>query len=258
MNYLYEAAPRDGTVLGMPMQDLASQQVVGMKGARYDATQFNYLARASANVPVHMVWHTARAQSIPDAKRYEVVTGASSPTGTQADIPRAQNALIGTKWKVVGGYRDAARLMDMERGEIQAAVTAATLFKAQFKPQLDNGSVKVIVQYADFRHPLFPDVPTIMEFADTPEVKGVFKFLVSLASVGRAYMAPPGVPAEAVGILRKAFLSMISDPAFRADAEKRGADLLPISGEVLAGHIKEIVATPSAIVRKTNEVIGAK
>lgn len=258
MNYLYGVAPRDGTVLGMPMQDLASQQAVGTKGVQYDAARFNYLARASANVPVHMVWHTAPAQSISELKQQEVITGSSSPTGTQADMPRAQNALLGTKWKVVGGYQDAARLMAMERGEIHAAVAAATLFETQFKPWLANGSVKVIVQYADFRHPLFPEVPTIVEFADTAEAKGVFRFLVSLAAVGRAYMAPPDVPAERIATLRKGFLSMFADPAFRADAEERGADLLPISGEELAAHIEDALATPASIVQKTNEAIGAK
>lgn len=258
MNYLYGVAPRDGTVLGMPMQDLASQQAVGAKGVNYDAARFNYLARASANVPVHMVWHTSPAQSISDLKQHEVITGSSSPTGTQADMPRAQNALLGTKWKIVGGYQDATRLVAMERGEIHAAVAAATLFQTQLKPWLANGSVKVVVQYADFRHPLFPEVPTIVELADTAEAKGVFRLLVSLAAVGRAYMAPPDVPAERIATLRKGFVSMFADPAFRADAEQRGADLLPISGEELAAHIKDVLATPASIVQKTNEAIGAE
>jgi tripartite-type tricarboxylate transporter receptor subunit TctC len=256
MNYLHQVAPRDGTVIAVPMQDLASQQALGMKGARYDATELSYLGRATTNVPVHMVWHTAPATTIDEIKKREIATAASSSTGTHADLPRAQNALIKTKWKVVGGYQDGARLLAMERGEVHAAVAAATLFNGEFKPSLDNGLVKVIVQYADFRHPLFPDVPTVMEFADSAETKGVFKLLTSLSTVGRAYVAPPGVPPQTVAILRKALTDMFNDPAFRADAEKRGADLMPMSGEELAAYVKAIVATPSAIVSKTNEVIA--
>jgi tripartite-type tricarboxylate transporter receptor subunit TctC len=259
MNYLYAVAPRDGTVLAVLFQDLASQQALGTKGVRFDATKFNYIGRATANVPVHMVWHTAPAKSIDELKKREVVTGAAGTGGIHNDLPRAQNALIGTKWKIIAGYRGGNELrIAMERGEIQAAVAAATLFNEQLRPWLEQGKVKIVVQYADFRHPEFPDVPAIVELAENQEAKEVFKFLVSYSTIGRAYAAPPGVPATTVDILRKAFTAMINDPAFRADAEKRGADLLPMPGEELAAYVAGIVRTPSDIIRKTNEVIAAK
>jgi tripartite-type tricarboxylate transporter receptor subunit TctC len=259
MNYLYEVAPRDGTAIAVMSHDLASQQALGVKGVRFDATKFNYIGRATANVPAHMVWHTAPAKSIEELKKREVVTAATGTGGPHNDLPRAQNALIGTKWKIISGYRsnDETRVA-MERGEVQAVVLAATLFNEQIKPWLEQGKVKVVVQYADFRHPTLPDVPTIVELADSDDAKDVFKFLVSLSTVGRSYAAPPGVPAETVAILRKAYTAMINDPAFKADAAKRGADLLPMSGEELAAYIRGIVATPSATIRKTNEAIGAK
>src|SRR5262249_47926069 len=115
-----------------------------------------------------------------------------------------------------------------------------------------------VVQYADFRHPLFPNVPTILEHADTDDTKAVFKFLVSLATVGRAYVAPPGVPADTVQVLRNAFQAMIDDPAFRADAEKRGADLCPMRGAELAAHIADAVGPRGEMVRKASEVIAPR
>jgi tripartite-type tricarboxylate transporter receptor subunit TctC len=257
LNYLQEVAPRDGTVLTVPMQDLASQQLLTVKGVRYDAGKLNYIGRATANVPVHMVWHTTPIRSFDDLKRHEIITGAGGNSGTQVDLPRAQNALLGTKWKVVTGYRDDSRIA-MTRGETQAGVIAATLFGGQFKPWLKEGTVRIIVQYADFRHPMFANVPTIMEFAEAEDTKAVFQFLVSLATVGRAYVAPPGVPAERVAILRRAFDAMVKDPAFLADAEKRGADLMPMSGEELAAYVAGILRTPPDIVRKTNDVIAAR
>lgn len=259
MNWLYEVAPRDGTVIAVAMQELAYQQALGTKGVRYDASRFGYIGRATANVPVHVIWHTAPVKSFGDLRTREVVTGAAGSSGTQVDLPRAQNALLGTKWKIITGYREASdRYIALERGEIQATVAPATLFNDQFKPWHEQGLVKVIVQYADFRHPLFPDVPTIAEFAEAREAKSVFKFLVSASTVGRGYIAPPGVPVETVRILRNAFDAMISDPEFKMDAEKRGADLLPMNGEALAAHIKDIAETSPDIIKKTNEVIGAK
>jgi tripartite-type tricarboxylate transporter receptor subunit TctC len=204
-----------------------------------------------------MVWQTTPVRSFEDLKRYEIITGAGGSTGTQVDLPRAQNALLGTKWKVIAGFRDDSRIA-MTRGETQAGVIAATLFGGQYKSWLEEGIVRVIVQYADFRHPSFPDVPTIMEFAEAEDAKAVFKFLVSLATIGRAYVAPPGVPAERVAILRKALDAMFKDPAFLADAEKRGAELLPMPGEELAAYVAGILRTPPEIIKKTNEVIAAR
>jgi len=259
MNWLYEVAPRDGTVIAVMAQETHYRQALGVKGVRYDATRYNYIGRVTANVPVHMVWHTAAAKSIDDLKSREVVTGAVGSGGTHVDLPRAQNALINTKWKIVTGYRgNNETRIALERGEVQASVSPATLFNEQLKPWLDQGKVRIVVQYADFRHPVFPDVPALVELAETPEAKGVFKLLVSVATLGRAYGLPPGVPLETVDILRKAFQAMVNDPAFKADAEKRGADLLPMEGDALAAHIKDIVATPPGVVRKANEVIAAR
>jgi tripartite-type tricarboxylate transporter receptor subunit TctC len=259
MNHLYEVAPRDGTVIAVVQQDLASQQALGTKGVRFDATRFNYIGRATANVPVHMIWHTAPVQSIDDLKSRPVLTAAVGAGGTHSDLPHAQNALMGTRWKVINGYRDNNETrVAMERGEVQATLAPATLFNEQLKPWLEEDKVRILVQYADFRHPGLPKVPTIVELADTPDAKAVFKFLVSLSTVGRAYAAPPGVPSATVAILRDAFAAMMNDSAFRADAERRGADLMPMSGEELADYIRQIVATPADIISKTNDVIAAR
>lgn len=259
MNYLHEAAPRDGTVMAVVQQDIASNQARRVNGVRYDATKFSYIGRATANVPVHMVWHTAPAQSIDDLKKIEVISGGVGTTGTHTDLPRAQNALIGTKWKVIGGYKgnDESRIA-MERGEVQAAISPATLFNEQLRPWLEQRKVKVIVQYADFRHPTLPSVPAVTELTNDEDAKAVFKFLVSLSTVGRSYAVPPDVPAGTVAMLRKAVQEMLNDPAFKADAQKRGADLLPMSGEELGAHVSLIVGTSPAIVDKTNKVIAAR
>jgi tripartite-type tricarboxylate transporter receptor subunit TctC len=258
MNYLYEVAPRDGTVIAVLNQDFASKQALRVDGVRYDASRFNYVGRATTNVPVHMVWHSAGANTINDIKVREIVTGAVG-AGGQADLPRAQNALIGTKWKVIGGYRggNEARIA-MERGETQAAIAPAILFNTSLKGWRERDMVRVVVQYADFRHPTFPDVPALTELADTAEARGVFRLLVSLATLGRAFAAPPDVPSGTMAILRQAFHAMVNDLVFKADAERRGADLQPMAAEELAAYVRGIVATPRDIVRKTNEVLAAR
>jgi tripartite-type tricarboxylate transporter receptor subunit TctC len=258
MNYLYEVAPRDGTAIAVMAQDIAYHQAIGLKGVRYDARRFGYIGRVTTNVPVHMVWHSAAITSIDEIKTREVVTGAVG-TGGHVDLPRAQNKLIGTRWMIISGYKGGNELrIAMERGELQAGIAPATLFRQQLKPWLDDGKVKIVAQYADFRHPTLPQVPTLVELGATPDAKGVFKLLVSVATVGRGYGVPPSVPAATLDILRKAFGAMTKDSDFKADAEKRGADLMPMSGEAFAAYVESIVATPPDITRKTSEAIAGK
>lgn len=256
MNWLYEIAPKDGTAIAVMSQDLATDQARGHKGVRYDATRYGWIGRVTTNVPVHMVWHTAKARSLAELKVHEVVTGAVGSSGTHVDLPLAQNALIGTKWKLVMGYPSGNEVrIAMERGEVQAAVAPATLFNESLKPLLDAGTVRVLVQYADFRHHALPAVPSVVEAAETDEAKAVLRFLVSLATLGRGYAAPPGLPPETLAALRKGFHDMLADPKFTADAEKLGADVVPLDGEGLLAHVKSVIATPAAVIKRTNEVV---
>lgn len=255
-NYLYEVAPKDGTVLAVPDQDLASKQARNIKGVRYDASRFTYIGRATANVPVHMAWHSTGITSLQELKQKQLVTGAVGMEGAHVDLPRAQNQLLGMNWKIIPGYRGNNEIrIAMERGEVSAAIAPATLFNEQLKPWLNEGKVKVLVQYAETRHPLFPNVPTIVELAEKPDQKALFKFLVSLSTFGRSLVAPPDLPKERTEQLRKAFEEMLKDPAFLADAEKMGADLIPMKGEELAVYMASVLKTPPEIVAAANKLI---
>jgi tripartite-type tricarboxylate transporter receptor subunit TctC len=258
-NYMYEVAPRNGTVLAVPDQDLASKQARGLKGVRYDAKSFSYIGRATANVPVHMVWHTAGINTLSDLRQRTIVTGAVGMEGAHIDLPRAQNQLLGMNWKIISGYRGNNDIrIAMERGELAAGIAPATLFHEQLKPWRVENKVTVLVQYAEVRHPLFPDVPTIVEMAEKPEHKALFKFLVSLSTFGRSLVAPPGLPKERVTTLRKAFEEMLKDTVFIADAEKMGADLIPMKGEDLAAYMAGVLMTPPDVIAAANKLIESQ
>ncbi len=257
MNHLFQIAPRDGTTIAVVSQDIVTDQVRKRQGVRYDAERLGYLGRVASNVPVHMVWHAANIHSLDDIKRREVVTGAVARS-THEYLPKAQNTLLGTKWKVVTGYGGAneARLA-MERGEVQAVVHPAMLFNQQLRPWLQEGRVKVVVQYADFRHPALSDVPTIVELAPSAETKRIFAFMVSFARLGRAYAAPPGLEPSTLETLRSAFDAMVRDPVFNAEADKLGVDVGPMPGAELAAYVKGIVETPPEIVKLADAAIEA-
>lgn len=258
-NYLYEVAPRDGTTLAIPDQDLATKQARKIKGVRYDASRLTYIGRATANVPVHMAWHNTGVSRIEELKQKTLVTGAVGMEGTHVDLPKAQNQLLGSNWKIISGYRGNNEIrLAMERGELGAGIAPATLFNEQLKPWLVEGKVKILVQYSEARHPLFPDVPTIVELAEKPEDKALFKFLVSLSTFGRSLVAPPDLPTQRTELLRKAFEEMLIDKAFLGDAEKMGADLIPMKGEDLASYMSGVLKTPAEVVAAANKLIDGQ
>ncbi|MGE3245818.1 MAG: Bug family tripartite tricarboxylate transporter substrate binding protein, partial [Beijerinckiaceae bacterium] len=238
LNSMYTAAAKDGTAIAVMPQDIATFQATKIKGSRFDAAKFEYLLRIAPNVPVHMVRGDAGIRTVQDLKEREIVTGAVGVVGTHNDLPRATNVLAGTKWKIVGGYRGGSAIrIAIERGELQAGIAPAALFKKQLKDWLTTDKVRVVMQYADFRYPIFKDVPAVVELAKTEEDRQVLAFMTSVATVGRGFFAPPGTDPAALAILRKAFLDMVADEAYRADAVKRGADTIPMSGEEWKAYI---------------------
>jgi len=259
LNYLQSIAPKDGTAIAVVAQDVATYQARAVQGVRYDATKFRYIVRVAPNVPVHMVWHTAPAKTIDDLKTMEIVTAAVAVGGVHNDVARAMNALLGMKWKVISGYPGTSETrLAMERGEVQGAVSPAILFKEQLKDWLDQKKVRVLVQYSDFRHPLFPDVPAVVELARDQEARDILAFMTSVSTIGRGFAGPPDMNQQAYDILRKAFATMLEDKGYREDSEKRGAEILPMWGDEMAAYVKKIVATPKKLTDRATAIAEGK
>ena len=259
LNNMYNVAPKDGTTIAVMPQDIATFQATKIKGARFDASKFEYLMRIAPNVPVHMVRGDAGVKSVQDLMKREIVTGAVGVVGTHNDLPRATNILAGTKWKVIGGYRGGSAIrVAIERGELQAGIAPAALFKKQLKDWLTSDKVRIVIQYADFRYPTFKDIPAVVELAKTPEDKQVLTFMTSIATVGRGFFAPPATNAKALAILNKAFADMVADRTYMADAEKRGADTIPMSGKEWKAYIVRMANTSSAIVKRAQSLMVRK
>ncbi|MBN9080770.1 MAG: hypothetical protein BGP04_21080 [Rhizobiales bacterium 62-17] len=259
LNYIASVAPKDGTAIGVLAQEVATNQARHLSGVRYDATKFKYIVRVAPNVPVHMVWHSAPVKTIADLKTTEVLTAAVGVGGVHNDVARAMNALLGMKWKIISGYPGTNETrLSMERGETQGTVSPAILFKEQLKDWLDQKKVRVVVQYADFRHPLFPDVPAVVELAQDQEARDILTFMTSISTVGRGFAGPPDMNQQAYDIIRKAFAAMLEDKAYREDSEKRGAEILPMWGEEMSAYVNKIIATPKQIADRATAIAEGK
>jgi tripartite-type tricarboxylate transporter receptor subunit TctC len=258
-NYLFNVAPKDGTALGIVTQSTPQEEALGTKGIAYRANQFIWIGRMTSNVELTVVWHTSGVKTIEDVKNKETFVAGTGPTTPSEVFPRVLNGVVGTKFKVVAGYRGSAEsVLAMERGEVTGALVGWATMKSTKQPWLQEKKVNVLVQYAMKRHPDLPDVPTMVELGKTDEDRKILALYASGADIGRAFLAPPKVPADRVKALRTAFDDMVKDPALLADIKKGNIEFDPMSGEELQKLAAESVDVPAALIARAKAVRDAK
>jgi tripartite-type tricarboxylate transporter receptor subunit TctC len=217
-----------------------------------------WMSPGSTGNVVNAAWHTAGVNSIGDVKRRELILGGTSPTGNSVMQPNALNRLIGTKFKVVQGYKGTAeQYIAMERGETQGVGNAIWSQLKRSHPEWIRDR-KLIPLYQDGfeRSPDLPDVPAIVELAKNDEDRKVLRLLASTSAVGRSFYVGPQVPSERVDALRTAFVAMVRDPAFKAAADQLTIVLNPLGGTELQAMIAEFASYPDAFLERTRKLVG--
>jgi len=250
-NFLYKQAARDGATIGVLSQNVALQQVLEHRAVRYDARKFDWLGRMATAVESTIVWHTAPVKTLADARKTQIVLAATSRNASTDTNPRLMNLYAGTKFKIALGYKGTnGSLLAMERGEVQGAPVVVQTLLTKKAYWLKEKKVRMLVQYSQKRHKAFSDVPAMVEFGDTPEEKEVLKLYGSTAEVGRAVMAPPGLPRDRLATLQKAFTAMVGDPEVIAEMSKRKLELDPLTGAELKALIDQTFTVSAGALKR--------
>jgi tripartite-type tricarboxylate transporter receptor subunit TctC len=255
-NYLYARAPRDGTALGIVSQTVAIEEALGTSGVQYKVSQFNWIGRATSVNEVSLTFHSSNTKTIRDAIAHETTmasTGAGSPSETYLKL---LNAVAATKFKLVGPYpasNDA--MLAMERGEVDGAFTSYNTLKVSRQDWLRDKKINILVQYGE-RSADLPDVPFAVDLANTEEDRQLMAFYVSSEQIGRAFLAPPEMPAEVVAVLRQAYDETMQDPQLLAEIDQSHSEFSPLSGEKLQRLVAATADVPPTIVARIRNIIG--
>ena len=102
-NYLYAVPPKDGTYLGVINNAYPLAQALGEETIKFDAARFFWLGTLAPTIETMAVWRTTGVKSIEDARRTEVVIGATGKGTITYTFPRMLNELLGTRFKIVAG-----------------------------------------------------------------------------------------------------------------------------------------------------------
>jgi tripartite-type tricarboxylate transporter receptor subunit TctC len=256
---LYEKAARDGTQLGMLPRDIAVNQMLHPDAARYDAKRFNWIGRVASYTGVMFVMSRTGVKTAEDLRRSTVVAGSWGNTTDSFVTPTLLNALAGTRFKIVTGYRGAADVdLAIERGEADARVASWTALKTTRGEWLKDGRIAVPFQTGLKRHADLPDLPLISDLATSDDGRRILEFMNSDASVGWNAIAPPDVPADRVAALRDAFDATMRDPDLLADAQKLGLEITPGRGDEVREVVERTLATPPTLVARLAAIVGGQ
>ena len=260
-NYLYNVARRDGTVIGMPTNNIPFEPLVRLvsrngKNIHFDTKKLQWIGSPTRETYVAFVWHTVPVTSPDDLKRRKTLMGSTSPAGTNSIMPTLTNALLGTKMQVVTGYGSQSNIfIALERGEVEGNVTGLTNLTVNKAEWMRDKKARIILQYGLRKDPSLPDVPLALDLIKNKDDKAAMRFLVAKFQIARPVVAPAGVPADRMRILRTAFDETMKDKAFLADTHKLGLDINPVSGEEMTALIDDVYQTPKSVIERTRAII---
>jgi tripartite-type tricarboxylate transporter receptor subunit TctC len=256
-NWLYNVAPRDGTVWGMVSRNIPNAAFQGFTGVRYDPTKFNWIGSPELNNRGCFAMDRARVKKAEDLFEHELIVGGTGAGSTVTETPNLLRGLVGMKFKVVDGYaKPQDAVLAMERGELDGLCQTVQSF-LQARPEwFRTGRAKALFT---LEHEPVAGLaaPTIYKFLKTDEQRGILDFLSSSIELGRPIMLPPEVPADRVDAMRRAFDATIKDAAFRDEAKKMGLDITHRTGEQLEAVVQAAKDTPTAIIAKAAQLSSA-
>jgi tripartite-type tricarboxylate transporter receptor subunit TctC len=233
-SHVYGVAAPDGTAMGIFDQAMFLRQVLGAPGVKGDVAKFNWIGRLVSNSAVLFSWHSAKVQKIDDVFTHKLIVAAS---GAASRLNwSALNALVGTKFRLVTGYEGpASAKIAMMRGEVEALSLPWSALRAENPEWLRDKQVNLLLQTGEKNRGL-EHLPRMVDLAKTEDTRRLLEIFASPSVVGRAFVAPPGVPPERVEILRSAFSAMLKDEAFLADANKINFDIDAMGGAELQSY----------------------
>lgn len=259
-NYLYVAAPRDGTVLGPFYDAMPTTQALALDDlVKFDARRFTVLGSINrGETGLIAVLKRSGIASIADAREKVAVLGATGAAAAQYIVPMAVNRMLGTRFKLIPGYKTVNdAFLAMETGELDGLFTNFNTI-VESRPQwVAEKRFNWLAQSADRADPDFPDAPLLQDLATDAATKDALRFLAMSRAPGKIIIAPPDVPADRAAALRAALAATLRDPAFLAAIGKLNQKVDPRDASEAMDVIRQTVDTNPATLARIRDLMRA-
>ena len=259
INYAYNVAARDGLTIVTPLVGAGAAQAISEESVKYDFNRMNWIGRTADATRVIFIWGQSPVRTIDDLRKTEVVIGSAGRASDTYGNPALMNRFLGTKFKIVIGYKSAVDVNQaVETRETDAASTTWSDLVNKRREWLRDGTVRVLVQIALTKNPELPDTPLLLDLVQNEEDKKVVALMSSSSQMGQAFAAPPGVPPRVVEALRRAFDATMRDPDYLAVTKKLNQTINPVTGEELTKIALGIVNAPKSVVEQYLAAMNGK
>src|SRR5947207_1387864 len=220
--YMTSVTPQDGTSLGAFLDAMTLGKMLGGPG-EFDPVKMVWIGRIVSTATVSVVWHTSPVQSVEEAKHKELLMAGSVPSNTSNFIPAALNDLIGTKIKVIMGFRGSPdQALAMMRGETHSIGGMSwEAIQTNHAEWLTEKKIRILYAQGARRIKDLPNEPGLLDFATDDRARNILALLGSGPDIGRSIVDEPGVPPERAAALRKAFMAAVAEPDFLAASRRR-------------------------------------
>ncbi len=254
--HMANVAPRDGSVIAEISRDAALGPLTRTTAAPFDPRTLSWLGSPTTETNVCIAYRTAQVKTAQDLfAKPLIVANSGAGTGTYT-YPKVLGALLGMKFKIVGGYTSSAEVfLAMERGEVEGFCESLDSIRNRRPDWIRTKMVSVLFQGGARPHPDLKGVPFIPDLARTAEERQIIELLYAGQGIGRPFIAPPGLAPDRLRLLRDAFAATMTDPDFVGEAKRNRLAIDPVSGEQLTAQVKKIYAARKAIVDKVAAMI---
>jgi tripartite-type tricarboxylate transporter receptor subunit TctC len=254
-NYLYNIAPKDGSVIGIVSQSVPQMELLAQPGIQFQADKFNWIGRVADVRSLIAVWHGSPVKTMEEAKQREIAIAVGGPISGSTLYVSFLNALTGTKMRPITGYGSREAMLAMERGEIDgsSSILWSTL-ESQYPNWIQEKKIRVLTQIGSKRDPKLADVPLIQELAGNDQDRKILEAIASSDIIGRSLLAPPGIPQARRDALRKALTDALNDPEVQAAAKKMKVDIAPMDGIALQKFVHASNQLPADMVAKIRQL----
>jgi tripartite-type tricarboxylate transporter receptor subunit TctC len=257
VNYLYSAAPKDGSVIAtfsrtMPLAPLLS-------GAGFDSRAFTWLGSVAQDVIVCFTWHNSPIKTWKDFLTGPLSLGGDGAGAEPEIYARLMKSVFAANLKVVSGYGGTNDIfLAVERGELDGACGISWGTVVSHRPDwIRDGKINVIVQAGLRKHPDLPDAPALAGLATSPEQAQIIKLIVTTLAMSRPFAAPPDIPPDRKIALVSAFEQATKDPELIAEAMRINLDVDLVPAAVIDRLLAEAYATPKALIAETAAAISS-
>ena len=253
-NYLFRQAPKDGSAFGSFSRNIPSQAIMGQANLEADPRKFVWIGSTAVPNRVCVTSGASKIKNVDDVFRMEMLAAGAGAGSSLSIVPSVLNEVLGTKFKVIEGYKGAPEaLLAIERGEVEGVCNTWAQFRAH-QHLFEQGKLKILFRAEEGDAPALANVPSIFEKARSEEQRQLMRFIFSSVEFGRPYVLPPDVPGAIAQIFRTAFISAVEDAELQEEARKTNLDMSHRTAEHLESLIAKLFATPPALIERAKQL----